>query len=242
MQVGTNLANDAFDFLRGADHAGRLGPPRAAQAGLLSPRALQAGAAGAFGVAAAFGIYLTSVAGAPVLAIGVLSIAAGLAYTAGPLPLAYHGLGEVFVLVFFGGVAVCGTAWVAAGQIPALAWGAALPVGASAVMLLVVNNVRDAPTDRAAAKRTLVVHFGRRFGEVEYAACAVLLFAVPVAWVATGTVGGPGLLPLATAPWAWRLVGALRAGTGRALNDVLASTAGLMLAYGALLALAIAWS
>jgi 1,4-dihydroxy-2-naphthoate octaprenyltransferase len=240
IQVGTNLANDVFDFERGADDAQRLGPPRAAQTGVLSPRALRGGTAVAFGVAALFGVYLTLVAGLPVIAIGTLSIAAGIAYTAGPFPLAYHGLGELFVLVFFGGVAVCGTAWVAVGHVPALAWSAAIPVGASAAMLLVVNNVRDAETDRAAAKRTLVVRFGRRFGELEYVGFAALLYAVPFAWVAAGILDLRGLLPLVSLPRAWRLATALRAGTGRELNDVLRATAGLMLLHGALLAVAIA--
>jgi len=241
IQIGTNLANDVFDFERGADDARRLGPPRAAQAGLLTPRALRAGMVVAFAVASLFGVYLTAVAGLPVIAIGLLSIAAGVAYTAGPFPLAYHGLGEVFVLVFFGAVAVCGTAWVAAGHVPPLAWTAAIPVGASAAMLLVVNNVRDVETDRAAAKRTLVVRFGRRFGEIEYVAFAALLYLVPLAWVAGGVLDPRGLLPLATLPAAWRLLTALRRDTGRALNDVLRGTAGLLLRHGALLVVAIAW-
>jgi 1,4-dihydroxy-2-naphthoate octaprenyltransferase len=240
IQIGTNLANDVSDFERGADDAQRQGPPRAAQSGLLTPRALRIGAAVAFGLAAIPGGFLIAIAGPGVIAIGLGSIVAGIAYTAGPFPLAYHGLGELFVLVFFGGVAVCGTAWVASAHVPLLAWTAAIPVGASAAMLLVVNNVRDAETDRGAGKRTLVVRFGRGFGEAEYLVFAALLYLVPLGWIASGALGPLAMLPCLSAPWAWRAFCALRAGRGRQLNDVLGATARVMLIHGALTALGIA--
>lgn len=241
IQIGTNLANDVSDFERGADDAQRIGPPRAAQAGLLTPRALGLGAAIAFALAALPGLFLVAIAGPWVVVIGLASIAAGVAYTAGPFPLAYHGLGEVFVLGFFGGVAVCGTTWVVAQRVPPLAWSAAILVGTSATMLLVVNNVRDVDTDGRAGKRTLVVRFGRRFGEVEYAVFALLLYLVPLLWVAGGALGWWGLVPLATSPLAFGAARALRRSRGRELNEVLRSTARLMLAHGTLVAAAIAW-
>jgi len=239
LQVGTNFVNDAADFERGADDDHRLGPPRAAQSGLLSPAALRRGVLAAFALASAAGVYLIALRGWPIVGIGLASMAAGVAYTAGPLPLAYLGLGEVFVVLFFGFVAVCGTAFAVAGTVPALAWSAALPVAASATMLLVVNNLRDEPTDRRAGKRTLVVRFGRRFGEAEYLACALVLYAVPAAWWALGIIGWTGVLPWLSLPLAWGAVRALRAGEGAALNAVLQRTAGLLLVHGLLVAAAL---
>src|SRR5580692_1531577 len=167
IQIGTNLANDVYDFERGADTAERLGPTRAVQAGLLTARQVRAGMVVAFGLATLAGAYLVSAAGWPVVAIGVLSVASGIAYTGGPYPLGYHGLGDVFVMAFFGFVAVCGTVFVQAHEVPLLAWLAAVPVGAIATAVLVVNNLRDREQDARAGKRTLAVRFGRRAGVVE---------------------------------------------------------------------------
>ena len=179
LQVGSNLANDVFDFEKGADTDERLGPVRAAQAGLLEPRQLRTGMLVVFALALAIGVYLTAVAGPVVIAIGLASIASGVAYTGGPYPLGYHGLGDVFVMAFFGFVAVCGTAFVQAGHVPARAWFASGPVGAIATAVLVVNNVRDRETDVKAGKRTLPVRFGRRAGIVEYG-FLIAEYVVPV--------------------------------------------------------------
>ena len=167
IQIGTNFANDVFDAERGADGPDRVGPTRAVAAGLIAPRAMKHAMIAAFAVAIAFGIYLASIGGWPIVAIGIASIAAGIAYTGGPFPLGYHGLGDVFVLAFFGFVAVCGTAFVELGRVPALAIGAAIPIGALATAILVVNNVRDRASDARAGKRTLAVRFGRRAAVVE---------------------------------------------------------------------------
>jgi len=140
----------------------------------------------AFAVAAAFGLYLVSVAGWPIVVIGLASIAAGVAYTGGPWPLGYHGLGDVFVLTFFGFVAVCGTAFVQVGHVPCLACGAAVPVGALATAILVVNNVRDRAGDARAGKRTLAVRFGRRAALVEYALLLAVAYAIPLGLAASG--------------------------------------------------------
>lgn len=239
IQIGTNFVNDVSDFERGADDAGRLGPPRAAQTGVLSPSQLRAGVLVSFAIASAFGVYLIALRGWPIVAIGLASMAAGVAYTAGPWPLAYLGLGEIFVIGFFGFVAVAGTAFAVGGAVPPLAWSAALPVAASASMLLVVNNVRDEPTDRAAGKRTLVVRFGRAFGEAEYVGFAIVLYAVPLAWWLTGVDGLRVLLPWASLPLAVGAIRALRAGRGPALNAVLQRTAGLLLVHGLLTAAAL---
>jgi 1,4-dihydroxy-2-naphthoate octaprenyltransferase len=162
IQIGTNFSNDAFDFLRGADTSRRLGPPRVTQAGLLPARVVLAGAYLCFGLAAVVGAYFVAQYGWPILIAGLLSIASGLAYTAGPWPIAYHALGEVFVFVFFGLVAVVGTTFVQTGHVTPLALGAAVPVGLLCTAILIVNNLRDIETDRAAGKRTLAVMLGPR--------------------------------------------------------------------------------
>ena len=162
LQIGSNFANDLFDYERGADREDRLGPERATQRGWIAPRAMRAGMAAVFALALAVGVYLFAVAGWPVIVIGLLSIAAAVAYTGGPFPLGYHGLGDLFVFLFFGVAAVAGTALVQAGRVPASAWFAAAPVGALATAILAVNNTRDCETDRRSGKRTLPARFGRR--------------------------------------------------------------------------------
>ena len=234
IQIGTNLANDVFDAEKGADTAERLGPTRVTQAGLLTAREVRAGMVVAFGLATLAGVYLVASAGWPIVAIGVASIASGIAYTGGPYPLGYNGLGDVFVFVFFGLVAVCGTAFVGLGSIPTLAWAAAVPVGALATAVLVVNNVRDRATDVVAGKRTLVVRLGRRFGTLEYAALWLVAWAVPLALAAAFSKPAM-LLPLATAPFGARLIRTVATTEGRPLNATLAATAKMLLAYGALL-------
>ena len=179
IQIGTNLANDYFDFRHGADTHERVGPVRVTQAGLLAPAAVLRGAWAAFALAALAGAYLTAVAGWPVVAIGTLAVAAGLAYTAGPFPLGYHGLGELFVFVFFGLVAVGGTHFVQAQSLPASAVWAGVPMGMLAAAILVVNNLRDVATDRAAGKRTLAVRLGARAARVEYLVLLAAAFATP---------------------------------------------------------------
>lgn len=240
LQVGANLANDLLDYRKGADTEDRLGPTRVVQAGLLSPEAVRNAAVLAFFLALLVGVYLTWVAGWPVVAIGVASIGAAVAYTGGPYPLGYNGLGDLAVFVFFGLVAVCGTAYVQAGFVPALAWVAAIPVGTLITAILVVNNVRDIATDAAAGKRTLAVRFGRRGALLEYALLLSAAYLVPPALFLAGRLDAWVLLPLATAPLAGRLFRTVARETGRALNPALGRTAMLGVAYGALFALGIA--
>ena len=234
IQIGTNLANDVFDFEKGADTAARLGPTRATQAGLLTPRQTRIGMILMFALATVAGAYLAAVAGYSIIIIGVLSIASGIAYTGGPWPLGYNGLGDVFVMIFFGFVAVCGTVFVQAHHVPALAWFASIPVGAIATAILVVNNTRDFEQDRLVGKKTLVARFGRRFGVVEYAVLMIIAGLVPVVIVALRLRSPFALLPLVTLPLGARLSMVVARESGPPLNAALARTAALLLAYGVL--------
>lgn len=240
IQIGTNFANDVFDAEKGADTAARLGPTRAVAAGLLGARAMRLGMIAAFGFATACGVYLTWIAGWPIVAIGIASVLSGIAYTGGPYPLGYHGLGDVFVMAFFGFVAVCGTALVQGGEVPSLAWWASVPVGALATAILVVNNLRDRHTDIVAGKRTLAVRFGRLGAEIEYGLLVLAAYAVPVALFARGDSGAAVLAPVVTLPIALALFAQVRAREGAALNATLAGTAKLLLLFGVAFAIGIA--
>ncbi len=239
IQIGTNLANDVFDYEKGADTEERLGPLRVTQAGLIAPHNVRLGMYISFALATVMGIYLTWVAGPYVLLIGVLSIASGIAYTGGPYPLGYNGLGDLFVFVFFGLVAVCGTVFVEAGRLCALAFYAALPVGALATAVLVVNNLRDGSTDVKAGKRTLVVRFGRSFGVAEYWVLLATAFVIPLYLCMSGQLGRAALLPLLSLPLAVPLGRSVLRDRGAPLNRTLAGTARLLLVHGLLFALGI---
>ncbi len=241
IQVGTNLANDVQDGVRGTDRE-RVGPPRAVASGLLSPAGAWAAAAAAWLLAALCGLYLAWTAGWPVIVIGTVSILAGLAYTGGPWPLGYHGLGDLSVLVFFGLVATAGTAYVSCGRVPAAALVAALGPGATTTVLLAVNNLRDLDTDRAAGKRTLQVLLGRRGGEREVAGLLLLAFAgVPAALHLGGLTGaGPWIVLLAAPAAAGIARGVRRARVPAEWIGLLGRAARLALVHGLLLALGIA--
>jgi 1,4-dihydroxy-2-naphthoate octaprenyltransferase len=236
IQIGTNFANDLGDFRRGADTTARVGPTRVTSAGLLSPRQVALGMWASFGVAAAAGLYLAAVGGWPVLLAGAASIAAGLAYTAGPLPLGYYGLGDVAVFIFFGLVGTVGTYYVQAFGVTPLAFACAVPIGALITAILVVNNLRDADTDRTAGKRTLAVLLGRRGVRIEYLALLLVAYAVPVVlWLCFGQQAWV-LLPFLTLPVAIRLLSIVFTTLGPALNRTLAGTAQLAFLYSAALA------
>ncbi len=240
IQIGTNFANDVFDYEKGADTGERLGPTRAVQAGLLDAIRMRRGMWTAFAVAALAGLYLTWIAGWPMLLVGAASIASGIAYTGGPYPLGYHGLGDVFVLIFFGFVAVCTTAYVNLGTIPEIAWWAAVPVGSISTGILVVNNVRDRRSDAEAGKGTLAVRLGRAGGVAEYVVLMVATYAVPPALVLTGQAGPWILLPLLSLPVAVALTVQLQRREGPPLNGTLVGTARLLVLYGVLFTVAIA--
>ncbi|MGB5312691.1 MAG: 1,4-dihydroxy-2-naphthoate polyprenyltransferase, partial [Polyangiales bacterium] len=240
IQIATNFANDMYDFQKGADTEERLGPLRVAQAGLLTVRHLRRGIGAAFALALGVGVYLTWVAGPAVVAIGLSSMAAGLAYTGGPFPLAYNGLGDVFVMAFFGFVAVCGTAFVQALYVPEVAWFASVPIGALATAILAVNNVRDFEGDAIARKRTVVVRVGRQAGVLEYAFLLVVAYLTPVTMLLCGVTSLWVCLPLLTIPWGARLTRSVARDQGTVLNQTLAGTAKLLSVFGILFAIGIA--
>lgn len=240
LQIAANLANDVFDFERGADAGERLGPPRAAQGGLLTPAELKRGLVGALALAATLGLVLVAAGGWPILVAGALSLLAAWAYTGGPWPLAYHGLGDLAVFLFFGVVGVAGAHYVQAGQLSTLALAAALPVGALCTAILVVNNLRDVAGDARVGKRTLAVRLGDWPTRVYYAVLLGAAFATPLACVALGVGGVWLLLPLVLLPEAASLLRRVLEGEeGAALNTVLARTARLAAAFGVLFAVGI---
>jgi 1,4-dihydroxy-2-naphthoate polyprenyltransferase len=244
LQIAANLANDLSDFTRGADTPDRTGPLRAAAAGWLTPRDLQVGIGLVLVLAGLVGSYLVAVGGIVLLALGVAAMIATLAYTGGPWPYGYRGLGEVFVFAFFGLVAVVGTAYLQALEVAPLFWWAAIPVGSLITGILVVNNLRDIPTDRAADKRTLAVTLGEAFAKGEYLLLVGVAFLVPVALFVSGQGGVAILLPLIALIPAWapvRRVAAFRDGDDRrSLNPVLKATARLSLIFAVLFALGLA--
>ncbi len=241
LQVGTNLVNDWGDARRGADGPDRLGPRRAVQSGWLTPGDVLRGALAAFAAATLVGAWLVARGGWPIAGIGVGGLLAAVAYTAGPFPLAYHGLGEAFVFLFFGPLAVCGTELLQTGRASGLGLAAAVPVGCLATAILLVNNVRDVDTDRRAGKRTIVVRLGRPAGRVLYTAMLAVAAAAVVV-LAVG-LGAPAVLaPLVAVPLMRAPLAAVRRRTdGPSLNAALAATARLHLVFGLLLAAGLAW-
>lgn len=239
LQVGANFANDVFDHEKGADNSDRIGPARSVQAGWISAAAMRRGMVVVFSLAALTGLYLAWVAGPIVLLIGVFSITAAIAYTGGPYPLGYHGLGDVFVFVFFGLVAVTGTAFVQMGSVPPLAWVAAAAPGSLATAILVVNNLRDRHTDAAAGKRTLAVRFGRRVALIEYALLLGIAYTVLPVLALLRESWWP-MVALVTLPEAVRLLVRLREKEGAALNPLLPATARLLVLHSLALSLGLA--
>lgn len=237
LQIGSNFANDVFDFEKGADTEDRIGPPRATQLGLLTPVQLKRGMGVVFGLALLVGIYLAWIAGPIIIVIGLVSIVAAVAYTGGPYPLGYHGLGDLAVFIFFGLVAVTGTAFVQMGTVPSLAWLASIPVGALATAILVVNNLRDVDTDRVAGKRTLAVRLGRGGARGEWMTLVAGAYLIPLAAVFLFDTSLWVLLPLLSAPRAlslWKVIRTSEAGPD--LNEALAGTAQLGFLFSLLFA------
>ncbi len=231
IQIGSNFANDLGDFHRGADRHGRVGPTRVTTAGLLTPRQVQGGMAAVFGLAALGGLYLVWLGGWPLLAVGAASILAAVAYTVGPWPFGYYGLGDLGVFVFFGLVAVAGTYYAQAHALTPAVWLAGAALGVLITAILVVNNIRDADTDRLAGKRTLAVRLGRRGARIEYALLLAVAYCVPlILWLALGFRPGV-LLAWLTLPLAICQTRAVFTILGPALNQTLAGTAQLAVAY-----------
>jgi 1,4-dihydroxy-2-naphthoate octaprenyltransferase len=236
IQVGTNLSNDYSDARRGADTEDRLGPVRVTAGGLVPPGRVLLATYATFGLAVLCGVYLVAVAGWELIAVGAVSILAGVLYTGGPRPYGYEGLGELFVFLFFGIVAVSGSYFVQVQELPWGAYACAVPVGLLASAILVVNNVRDLETDRRAGKRTLAVRLGRERTRMLYTAMVAGAFVlVPLPWL-LGSMTAWLLLPWCAIPLAIPLVRIVRTRVdGPALNGALAKTGALQLIFCLLL-------
>ncbi len=236
LQIASNLANDLFDSEKGVDRSDRIGPARVVSSGLIAALDVKVGLGVALFLALCVGAYLVGVAGAVVGIIGLAAALSAVLYTAGPFPLGYHGLGEIFVFVFFGPVAVVGTVFVQLLALPYVGWIAGISLGALAVNILVVNNLRDRTQDERAGKRTLAVRFGERFCVAQYATLLAVAYAMPIAlWLST-EMRWFVLAPLASLPVAILVLTQIRRTRGAGLNQLLARTAQLMLLFGVLFA------
>lgn len=236
LQIGANFANDVYDFKKGADTGERLGPTRVTQAGLLSPKEVETGMWLTFALAAIVGIYLLIVGGWVVAVIGLASIVAAIAYTGGPYPLGYNGLGDIFVFIFFGLAAVVGTYFVQAHTTSATVWWAAVPMGLLATNILVVNNLRDVENDRAAGKRTLAVQLGKDGARMEYVVLLMISYGIPTLMIPLGLAPSAVMLTWLSLPLIKKLWRDIFHAEGRALNATLAGTAQLELVFALLFA------
>lgn len=235
IQIGTNFANDLFDFKKNTDTAERIGPMRVTQAGLVSPRQIAQATAITFGLAFAAGIYLVYLGGWPVVIIGLSSILCGVLYTAGPYALGYLGLGDLFVFVFYGPVALAGTYYVQTLTAPLEVIVAGVPFGMISVAILVVNNLRDVDTDSKAGKNTLAVRFGRTFARAEYLAMILGAGLLPAILSLTGWYGTYMFLPLLYVLFSFGTLKIVFQSTdGERLNSMLAATGRLLIVYGIL--------
>ncbi len=237
LQIVSNLANDLFDFEKGKDTAERVGPVRAVQSGLLSSAQVRVGLGCVLLGCLAVGSYLVGRSGWPLVVIGIASMIAALAYTAGPYPLGYHGLGDLFVFLFFGPVAVVGTEFAVIGTTSSEAYWASISMGALTTNILVVNNLRDRAEDTRTGKRTAAVRFGERFCIAQAKGMILLAYLAPVYFLVTKGHYWPLLLPALTLPLALKWLRLLDVLRGRALNAQLGGAARLLLAFATLFAL-----
>jgi len=234
IQIGTNFANDYFDFKKGTDTEERLGPTRVTQAGLLSPRKVLTGMWLVFILAVLIGIYILIIGGWPIFILGLFSIIFGIAYTGGPYPLGYNGLGDIFVFIFFGFVAVGGTYYIQAGTVSPQVYWASVPIGLLTTAILVVNNFRDLEQDKKAGKRTLAVRFGKKITQLEYFLLLGFSYAVPIIIWIIGLASAWILLVFLSLPLGISLSRDMLEKQGRELNETLAGTGRLELIYGLL--------
>ncbi len=244
IQIGTNFANDYYDYLKGADTTERVGPRRAVASGLISPGAMRRAMVAVFGAAFLLGLTLLAYGGWPLLVVGVASIVCGIAYTGGPYPLAYHGLGDLFVFLFFGLVATGATAFVQTGELGAAAWVAGAAMGALAANILVANNYRDVETDAKAGKRTLLVRWGRGYGRRQFAVAHAIAVTAPLGLVMLGKASGVATAGLVFVSAAVGIRQGNRLAAAKTPADCIAllGACGRWLAiYGLLMAGAIAW-
>lgn len=236
IQVGTNFVNDLFDFLHGTDKKDRMGPQRATVSGILSIFEMKLGIYFTFGLSFILGLYLIYLGGLFILIIGVVSIMAGIAYTAGPFPLAYNGLGDIAAFLFFGFVGTIGTYYVQANEITAMSFWASVPVGALITNILVVNNYRDREEDRSNGKNTLIVLFGEKFGRIQYVFFMIISYSILFIVYFTFKKEIVVFLPILTLPLAVKLIKMIYTLRGSELNKTLELTAKLTALYGLLFA------
>jgi len=234
IQIGTNFANDYFDFQKGTDTSERLGPTRVTQAGLVAPSTVKRAMIIVFALAILVGGYLVWRGGWPIVVIGLLSVLFGVLYTGGPYPLGYHGWGDIFVLIFFGPVAVGGTYYVQTLDINYLVLFVGLAPGLLSVAILVVNNLRDLESDRMAGKRTLAVRFGRTFSIGQYSVCVLVAGHIPIMLAFSGRASWYVLISTVILFMAMPLFRRVRTGSGEALNDALAATGRLLFVFSLL--------
>jgi len=234
LQIGSNLANDVFDYKKGTDIKERTGPLRVTQAGLLTPKQVFKGMGLTFFIAFLIGLYLIKIGGWPILLIGVLAIISAILYTGGPYPIGYNGLGEIFVFIFFGPVAVCGTYYVQTLSLSPHVWLASIPVGFLTMAILVVNNLRDIETDAKTGKRTLAVRLGKSSTQKEYLIFLFVAFIIPVLTVLFRFYSAWLLMPFLATPLVVSLAKEIYSKEGAYLNKTLAKTAQLELIYSIL--------
>ncbi len=241
LQIGSNLVNDCADSLRGADTPTRLGPARATASGLLQPRTVAAGAAASFLLATFFGAILVLHAGWPIALIGLGAIVCGILYTAGPVPLAYFGLGDIFAFLFFGPVATAGTYFVQTGQLAAAPILAGCAPGFYAVALLTINNLRDRECDRKAGKRTLAVRLGSEFARAEIAFCILVPAVIPAFFPAFSGLPATLLSSFTILIALPVLVPVVRGTSGRSLNRLLGPAGMINVGYSIAFSIACLW-
>ncbi len=242
LQIGSNLANDVFDYEKGTDSGERFGPLRVTQSGWLTPAEVKRGMWIIFGLAMLLGIYLFFHAGWVILAIGLAAILSAIAYTGGPFPLGYHGLGDLFVFIFFGLVATVGTYYIQTGTTTSTVWWMGTAIGLLIVNVLVVNNLRDLDGDRIAGKQTLAVRLGQNGARKEYWIGISAAYTIPIFLWLYGNLSIGSLAVHLTIPLALRLVRSIYHDVGVELNKTLAATGQLSLIYALLFATGITWN
>ena len=234
LQIGSNLANDVFDFERGTDTHERLGPTRVTQAGILTPKQVKIGMAVVFGLSALLGLYLAWLGGWVIIILGAAAIISAIAYTGGPFPIGYYGLGDIFVFIFFGLASVAGTYYIQAGFVSPTAWWMTIPPGLIITAILVVNNLRDIENDRKGGKHTMAVRLGERGTKIQYIVCMIVAYLVliPVAWA--GLIPWTTLLAWLSLPFAYQATKIVFTQKGRPLNMALAKTGQTALVFSLL--------
>lgn len=242
LQIGSNLANDVFDFERGTDTAERLGPTRVTQAGMLTPKQVKFGMAFVFGLAALLGLYLAWLGGWVIIILGLAAIISAIAYTGGPFPIGYHGLGDIFVFIFFGLASVAGTYYIQASSVSPAVWWMTIPPGLIITAILVVNNMRDIENDRKVGKHTMAVIIGERGTKVQYIACMVVAYLVLIPVALFGLIPWSALLAWLSLPIAFQATKVVLTQKGRPLNLALAKTGQTALVFSLLFWLGLLFS